>query len=309
MSRKVVIIADPGIDTSFAIGLALLDPQIDLVGLIATAGNVRAEQATINVHVLIDQFDPPKWPRIGAALPIDYEIDGMALHGPNGFGGIEFPSAIPHQQWLGDKLLVELVRTHPGELSILVLGPCTVLARALDVMPELPRQVQQIIIMGGSRHEPGNAGPTAEFHFACDPLAARQVLHAGGDLTVLPLDATRKLVFSPTDLLESPDDPSKIQPFLRQIIPFGIRATSNLYGVEGFHLKDVLGVIALAHPGLLSLRELHVDIETRGELTRGMSVVDDRAVPTGPPNCWWGVGVDLDGVRDYIDRLLNHPPI
>ena len=65
MAQKVILIADPGIDTAFAVALALHDPMIDVIGLIASAGNVSAEQATQNVHILINQIDVPKWPRIG----------------------------------------------------------------------------------------------------------------------------------------------------------------------------------------------------------------------------------------------------
>ena len=56
MVQKVAIIADPGIDTAFAIALALHDPKIDVVGLIASAGNVGHDQATQNVHILINQI-------------------------------------------------------------------------------------------------------------------------------------------------------------------------------------------------------------------------------------------------------------
>ena len=74
MAQKTILIADPGIDTAFAIALALHDPMIDVIGLIASAGNVSADQATQNIHILVNQIDVPKWPRIGAALPVNYEI-------------------------------------------------------------------------------------------------------------------------------------------------------------------------------------------------------------------------------------------
>ena len=70
MPRKVILIADPGIDTAFAIALALHDPSLDVVGLIPCAGNVSAEQASANVLVLIDQLEPQKWPRTATALPM-----------------------------------------------------------------------------------------------------------------------------------------------------------------------------------------------------------------------------------------------
>ena len=61
-------------------------------------------------------------------------------------------------------------------------------------------------------------------------------------------------------------------------MPFGIAATSNLYGIEGFHLKDVLGILAVAQPEALKTKPMPVDVETRGELTRGMLVVDQRLI-------------------------------
>ena len=107
------------------------------------------------------------------------------------------------------------------------------------------------------------------------------MLHCGTPVVLVPLDVTRKLVFSPTDLLDLPAPESRTCRFLRQIVPFGIRASSNLYGIEGFHLKDVLGVIAAAQPGRLTFETVYVDVELKGELTRGMSVIDARPTPAG----------------------------
>lgn len=305
MFHKVILIADPGIDTAFAVALALHDPNIDVIGLIASAGNVEAMQATQNINILINQIDVPKWPRVGAALPVKYELDGTKLHGPDGLGGVSFPPISLHSPISGEKLLVELVRANPKQVTIVVMGPCTMLARALDRDPELPHLIEQIVVLGGSWHESGNASAVAEFHFYCDPLAARQVLQCGAPLTLLPLDVTRKLIFSPSDLLELPARDSATCRFLRQIVPYGIRASSNLYGIEGFHLKDVLGIAHLAVSGIVSTENVCVDVETRGELTRGMSVVDVRPVPGGTKNAHIGVGVDVVGVRDYINRILR----
>ncbi len=58
MSHKVILISDPGIDGAFAVTLALQDPGLDVLGLLATAGNIDAAQATTNVQVLIEQVDP-----------------------------------------------------------------------------------------------------------------------------------------------------------------------------------------------------------------------------------------------------------
>ncbi len=307
MARKVVLLTDPGIDGAFAITLALFDPDIDVLGLAAVAGNVGAEQATRNAQTVVEQLDPPRLPRFGTALPVEYDTDGTRLHGPGGLGGAKFPCAQLHHKLSSDKLISDLLRQYPKEVTVVALGPLTVLARAFDRDPELPLLVQRLVCLGGAWHEPGNASAVAEFHFYCDPLAARQVLRCGAPTVLVPLDVTRKLVFSPSDLLQLPNPESRACRFLREIVPFGIGATSNLYGVEGFHLKDVVGVAAVALPGALSTRPMAVDVETRGDLTRGMSVVDAR--PFAPkPNVDLAVGVDVQAVREYMTRTLRNTP-
>ena len=305
MSRKIIIVADPGIDTAFAVALALNDPALEVVGLLPTAGNVPAEQATANVHTLIDVLDPPKWPRLAAALPARYDLDGLALHGPGGLGGVTFPTATRHTLHPADKVLVELAHEYPRQVTVINLGPLTTLATALDRDPTLPAVLDQTILVGGAWRVSGNSGPVAEFHFYLDPDAAKRVMHAELTPLLLPLDMTRRLTFSPSDLLELPNPDSRTCQFLRQIVPFGIRASSNLYGVEGFHLKDVLGVVAASLPASVPSDPHHVDVETRGDLTRGMTVVDTRPQPAGAPNARIATDVAVAEVRQYITRVLK----
>jgi inosine-uridine nucleoside N-ribohydrolase len=305
MARKVVLVTDPGIDGAFATSLALLDPELDVLGLAATAGNVAAEVATRNVQILIEQVDPPRWPQRGAALPVQYEIDGENLHGPGGLGGVDFPYAELHHLHSSDKVICDLVRMHPREVTVILMGPATAFARALDRDAEIVSLVERLIVLGGSWHEPGNASPVAEFHFFCDPPAARQVLRCGAPVTLIPLDAMRKVVFSPSDLLNLPASYSRTTQFLRQIVPFGLRATSSLYGIEGFHLKDVLGLVALRMPAVLSTKPMVVDVELRGELTRGMSVFDTRWSCRERPNVDMVIDVDVSAVRQYIGETLE----
>jgi inosine-uridine nucleoside N-ribohydrolase len=305
MARKIILVADPGIDAAFAIALALHDPDLEVLCLAATAGNVSGEQATRNVHILVEQLDPGRWPRLGAALPVEYEIDGAKLHGPGGLGGVEFPCAQLHHTHPSDKMLVDLVRQYPKEVTVVVLGPLTVVARALDRDAEFSALVQRLICVGGAWLVPGNASAVAEFHFYCDPVSARQVLRSGAAITLLPLDVTRKLLLSPSELLDLPAAESRTSRFLRQIVPYGIGATARLYGIEGMHLKDVVGVAALALPAAVSTKPMVVDVETRGELTKGMSVVDARWVCTAKPNVELAVGVDVQAVRQYMDGILR----
>lgn len=305
MAEKLVLLADPGIDGAFAVSLALLDPDVDVLGVGAVPGNVSAAQATRNVQIVVEQVDPPRWPRLGEAPDVAYPIDGRSLHGPTGLGATEFPSVSRHNLLPSEKLVVELVRQHPREVTLVCLGPATAIARAIDLSPDLPGLVKRIVLLGGSHREPGNAGPVSEFHFFCDPAAARATLHCGAAITLVPLDCMRRVLFSPKDLLDLPEDAAKAGRFLRQIVPFGIAATANAYGIEGFHLKDVLGIAAAARKSLIETKPFSVDVETRGDLTRGMTVFDERVWRVPAPNVDVAVHVDSQGIRDYLDQVLR----
>ena len=304
MPRKVILVADPGIDTAFAVALALADPSLDVVGLLPTAGNVPAARATSNVQILISHLDPAKWPRTASAVPAEFDRDGTALHGPDGLGGANFPATDRHQLHPADKVLCDLVREHPREVSVVCLGPATTVARAFDRDPDLPSLLDRLVLVGGAWKEPGNAGPVSEFHFHLDPDAARRCLKVGLLPTVIPLDVTRRLVLSPTELLELPNPESRTSRFLRQIVPYAIRASSHLYGIEGLHLKDVWGVAAVALPGCVTTEERAADVETRGDLTRGMLVVDARPGPHRP-TALVGVEAAVGEVRQWVNKVLE----
>jgi inosine-uridine nucleoside N-ribohydrolase len=305
MGKKLILVADPGIDTAFAIALAMHDPNLELIGLLPCAGNVSAAQATLNVNVLIDELNPPRWPRTAAAIPIEYELNGTAMHGPDGLGNNNFTARTKHHAHPSDKVLCDLVREHPHEVAVVCLGPATTLAMALDRDPDIARLIDKAILIGGSWKEPGNAGPAAEYHFYLDPDGARRCLHAGLHPILIPLDVTRRLILSPSELLELPNPDSSTCLFLRKIVPFGIRASMNLYGIEGFHLKDVLGIVAVALPGAMTLQSVIADIETKGELTRGMLVVDARKQPVGLPNVQIATEAAIGEIRQYIMNVLK----
>ncbi len=305
MQRKVVLLGDPGIDGAFAIALALHDPRLDVLGLAATAGNVRAEQATRNMHCLVEHFDPPKWPRIGEAPPAAYDVDATDLHGQDGLGGANLPCIELHHPHPADKLIVDLVRNHPNEVTLVAMGPLTVLAQAMDRDPELAKLVKQFVILGGAWRVPGNVSAAAEFRFYCDPVAARRVLRSGVPATLIPLDVMQRALFTPKELMEIPSGDSPTCRLLRRIAPFGIGASAHRYGIEGFYLQDVLGVCAVAIPEAFKTRPLHVDVEVRGELTRGMSIFDVRPQAKVTPNVDLAVEVETVMIRNYMEQLLG----
>ena len=66
----------------------------------------------------------------------------------------------------------------PGQLTILAIGPCTNIAKALASHPEIASKTREIIYMGGAVWCDGNTTPYAEMNFLYDPEAAAVCLRA-----------------------------------------------------------------------------------------------------------------------------------
>lgn len=300
----VILINDPGLDGAVAIALALLDPRLDVAAILPSAGNISSAQATRNVHGILGHLDPKRLPRVGIAPPTEYDIDNKALHGHNGLAGLDLPAVKPMFGQSSDRLLVEMARAEPGKYTVLVMGPSSVLAAALDREPSLAALLKCVILGGGCRQHPGNCGPGIEFHFRCDPEAARKVIHAGFNLQLVPLDATRNLVISPT-CLETFSCASKTGRFLRQIIPPAFKLSAGGHGIEGFPMDDLGPLLCLLDEYEIQARRLAVDVETRGEITRGMSVFDLRWATKTQPNILVAGEIPESIFCRYLDRVTQ----
>jgi purine nucleosidase len=307
VSRKVIIDMDPGIGDAVALALALFDPRLDVIAVTAVGGNVPAEQATRNVQALIEQLDPPRLPRIGVATAPENVLAYHAAHlqGNDGLGNAELPVSRLARQHPSEKIIVDEARAAPGELGLICLGPLTNLARAMQLEPSLASLLGPVVIMGGSVGGVGNVTPTAEFNIYYDPESARQVFLSSVAKTLVPLDVTSEIVFG-LDLLHNlPDETTRAGKLLGKVLPFAFRACRQHLGLEGIHLHDVVGVAAAVHPELFTMCDLGGDVETGGELTRGMTVFDRR--PHGRQRGGMEVALEVDAaaVADYIVRGLN----
>lgn len=307
MARKVILDVDPGIDDAVACCLALFDPSLEVLALTAVAGNVSAEQATRNAGTLVEQLDPPRWPRIGTAAEPEYgrSCDNRKMHGPDGLGGANLPFADLHHGHRSEKLMAELVRTSPDEITLLALGPLTNVARFLERDAVTAERIGQVVSMGGALAGPGNVTATAEYNIYCDPQSARAVYRSSLTKSVVPLDITSQVQF-PFDLLEKlPSPESKAGRLLRAILPYRFRACRQELGLEHAHLHDAVALAFVARPDLFTTEEFSGDVETSGELTTGMTVFDRRR--TAPRRGFEViVAVDAAGVRDWIIAGLEN---
>ena len=305
--RKVIIDCDPGIDDAVALCMALFEPRLDVMAVTAVAGNVPAEQATRNVQAVIDQLDPPRLPRVGSARSLEGvgEVKPRLLHGKDGLGGTDVEVSQLHQQHAAEKILADQVRSAPGEITIVCLGPLTNIARAFHRDPELPALIGQIILSSGSITGRGNSTPAAEFNIHSDPYAAKTVFQSVVPKLMIPLEVSEEVKFDMGFVQQLPSVTTHAGRLLRRIIPFSFRAYHQHMGRERIQIPDAVALLAAIQPELFEIQSMTGDIETQGELTVGATVFDHRPLSN------WGYPLDVahrvDSVaaKDCIIRCLT----
>lgn len=313
MTTKVILDVDTGTDDAVALMLAALHPDIELVAATTVHGNVPQSLTTENTLRVLDHIGARVPVHAGLARPLvrpdfpvprDQPPPGKTyVHGDY----LDIPPARSvAQEQSAVEFLIETYRNAAEEIILIPTGPLTNIAAALTAEPRLRSLIPELVIMGGA-HETGNITPAAEFNIWADPEAARVVLTSGvRRITLLPLDATHRALVSEQDcqVLRGLGTPASVAAAVfieRRIRGYDERQPMRRRGAAPVH--DALCVAAVADRSIVSTRHLYVDVETRGELTVGRTVIDVGKRSGMDPN----VHVAFDASeKAFVDTLLTY---
>ena len=310
--HRVILDTDPGVDDAMALRFLTRRPELELVGLTTVHGNADIDTVTRNALHLKDRF--------GFAAPVA-QGSGVTLldrpgqpaphvHGDNGLGDIPLPErcqATPDGR-RAHRMMIDLIRAHPHEITLIAVGPLTNLARLLHKDPEAARLVAGVVVMGGAfgaHGHTGNVTPVAEANIANDPEAADAVFTAPWPVTVIGLDVTQRAVMDGAYLDRLRDQGGADGRFLHEVS----------YGYRGFHQRsrrldgifahDSLAVAYAVRPELFTLRRGPIRVVCGG-LAAGQTIQrpDGTAFPPGAwdphPAQSVAVDVDVEGVLDLF---------
>jgi purine nucleosidase len=190
----VIIDTDIGddIDDAFAIALALKSPEVKILGITTAWGNT-ALRARLVERFLRETGHPD--------IPVAVGMQKYPAKGTLTFSQAAYAEREPEQQHLPGAVdfLLEQIRKHPGEITLVAIGPETNLGAAIDKDKETFRKLKRVVLMGGSvyRGYDGFPYPTVapkpmpEWNILCDAVAAQKVFTSGVPLYVMPLDSTQ----------------------------------------------------------------------------------------------------------------------
>jgi purine nucleosidase len=165
-----------------------------------------------------------------------------------------------------------MVHASPHELTLVPVGPLTNIALAVLKDPSIVPLVKEVIIMGGSIGG-GNVNAAAEANIYNDPEAAQIVFQAGWPLTMVGLDVGDKTLLSRKHLAQLGQTHGAINDFMVQVASYLVDL-SEKFGTGGTPMYDPLAVGVAIDATLVKAPDMHVDVETRGEFTRGETVAN-----------------------------------
>jgi inosine-uridine nucleoside N-ribohydrolase len=297
---SIILDCDPGHDDAVAIVVAAR--HTDLLGITTVAGNAPIERTTYNARVMRELLGLDVEVHSGAERPIVAEPKHAGfVHGASGLDGADLPAptrVVDGTDAIG--FIIETCRSNEGTWLVPV-GPLTNIALALRAAPDLHRSIAGISLMGGGTF--GNREPVAEFNVWADPEAAAVVFDSGVPLVMASLDLTHQFVTTPELIARLRALPGRLARVLGDLFVFFADNYISRHdeGLIGAAVHDPLAVMALTHPDLFQRRARNVRVETRGELTRGMTVIDQRTITDRPAaNCDMLVAVDADAAWEVV---------
>jgi len=206
--HKVIFDTDPGVDDAMALLFLERHPDVDLIGITTAFGNASIETTTRNALYLKQQWALSAPVAKGSAEQFEPSRQAHAfpahIHGDDGLGNIGVPDAVdvPLDPRPAHQFIIDTVKAHPGEVTLVAVGRMTNLANAVKAAPEIAGLVKEVIIMGGAVDVPGNVNPAAEANIHGDPEAADYVMIAPWKVVIVGLDVTLKTTMSRKELGE-----------------------------------------------------------------------------------------------------------
>ena len=308
MPHTLIIDTDPGADDVIALLFAMAAPEaLALQALTTVAGNVPLAKTSRNARLACEWAGRPGIPvHAGAERPLQRTpIYAADIHGREGITGVTVHEpAAPLAEGHAVDYLVRTLRAAPERsVTLAMLGPQTNLALALAQAPDIARGLRELVLMAGAHFNGGNITPTAEFNVFADPHAAEAVLQCGVPITMLPLDATHKILTSDARIARLRNIGNRAGRLVADILDAYAPEEMRHYGMPGGPVHDATVIAYLLQPSLFTGRLVNVEVDTREGMGFGQTVADWHGSLKRPANVNWIVDGDAEG---FFDLLTGH---
>lgn len=306
MKRPFIIDCDTGTDDAIAVIAAFGCEEICVKAITSVNGNARECDTSRNNRNLMAHLGFDVEVAHGARHPFfprgNYYDD---THGQTGLGTVMLRDAdeYPFSSDMAPEVIHRIAVEENGALELLVVGPMTNIAIALNLYPELKQLIKHIWFMGGSIYG-GNITTTAEFNIWVDPVAAQVVLSSGIPMTMAGLDVTEKAAMLPEDEVEIRSYGHKGAVIVADILNYMFERYEA--GGEDALMHDASALAAAVCPECLDYEMYFVDVDCSGTYTAGHTEVDVRRRSGKKPNVNVAVDVHVEPFRKWLKACVKN---
>ncbi|WP_411844156.1 nucleoside hydrolase [Salinicoccus sp. HZC-1] len=303
--KKVILDCDPGHDDAIAIIIAASKrSHLNILGITTVAGNVSVEKNTVNALKICELLDLDVPVYKGSQRPMVKRSEiAPEIHGETGMDGPALPEPMKtHEDQHAVDFIIETVKSSKGKVTLVPTGPLTNIAMALVKAPEIKNNIEEIVLMGGGTF--GNWTPAAEFNIYVDAESAKVVFESGVPVTMFGLDVTHQVIADQRIQERYAKIDNGIADFVSELLVFFGEAYRDHFGFEGGPIHDACTAMYLLKPDLFEFKNVHVDIETKGEFTYGMTAVDLLGVTGSQPNTKFAESVNREEFWNIFEDIL-----
>ena len=303
---KIILDCDPGHDDAVAITLAANSDKIDLLGITVVAGNQTLEKTQINARNVCQWLgvDVPVYAGCGQPMVREKMIAGD-IHGETGLDGPVFPPLTKElEKEHAVNFIIKTLMESDGDITMVTTGPMTNLAMAMRMEPAIIPKIKQIVLMGGA-YTNGNVTPAAEFNIIADADAAYVCFTRGRPITMMGLDVTRKVLCYPEIVDRMEKIGNKASKLFADLMRFFCKTQKEVFGWEGGPLHDPVTIAWLIDPSVVTLKQMHVDIDIRSVQSYGRTNCDFFGYGGQEPTA--NVAIDIDAAKfwDIVEAGLR----
>jgi purine nucleosidase len=309
--KRIWIDTDTASDDAVAILMALRWPDEEIVveGISTVSGNVTVEECTRNALYTVELCGKKVPVYQGAGKPLLREpVFGYFFHGPDGMGGMNYPDpTYKAEEQHAVNALIDCIRANPHEIILVTLGPLTNIALALSLAPDLVEKIPMCYVMGGAAATLGNITPAAEFNIYVDPEAAKMVFHSGLPITMAGWELCRgEANLDEKDIAYVRSLDTVYGKFAINCNRQAIQTNREWLGEPMLPLPDPITMAIALDPRICTRKgTYYVTVEVESEVTRGMTVVDERSVLEKDANvvvCWQ---IDVARWKEALYKTLR----
>lgn len=302
----IVMDCDPGTDDALAMLMVAAAENIELKAITTVAGNLNKSMTSYNARKITDYFGinvpigEGAYPLMKKFEPLDVSINGVS-----GLGDAVLPEPIREiDQRPSVQILYEEAVKAKGELQILATGPLTNVALLISEYPECRKLIKRIVLMGGAVSG-GNLTPKAEFNIYTDAEAAKIVFQSGIPITMIGLEVCYATPVYKEDLRKLLENGGKTSEFIAGIMYYPGNEQKP-FPEEGLFIYDALAAVAIIDPEAVKAENYYVDVETRGEITYGQTVVDVNHYLNQKPNTLVAFECDKNKFLKMIQNTITY---